>query len=127
VAIRRGQQGIHLWFVQVWDEGGGRLLKRDDTDLTAPDNVLWTTLTHETGQCMERSQSLVPGCDGALSRFLQVGKKQTHKISGEIDGRQSLQGLVELRGDKGEEQDQGIAVTALGVACQVAFPYKVLQ
>jgi hypothetical protein len=80
------------------------------------------TLTHETGQCMERSQSLVAGCDGALSRFFQVGKKQTHKFSGEIDGRQSLQGLVELRGDKAEEQDQGIAGNCVGCCVPGCFP-----
>src|ERR1700746_478071 len=76
---------------------------------------------------MERSQSLVAGCDGTLPRFFQMGKKQTHKIGREIDGRQSLQGLAELRCDKGEEQDQGIAVTTLCVACEVTFAYKVLQ
>jgi hypothetical protein len=81
--------------------------------------VLRTALPHEAGQCMERRQSLVAGCDRALTRFFQILEKQAQKIGGKIDHGQTVYGGLQLSGNEGTEQGKRISVTVLRVARQV--------
>ena len=56
---------------------------------------------------MKASQSLVTSGNGALPRFFQMGQKHTHHLNGEIGGSESIQRLVELGCNKGEEKHEG--------------------
>src|SRR5262249_2766449 len=55
-------------------------LKRDATDLTTPDNVLWTALSDEASQSMNRRQALVASCSRTLSGLFQIGQEEAHQI-----------------------------------------------
>jgi hypothetical protein len=47
--------------------------------------MLRTVLAHKTGQCVDRSKSLVAGRNHALTRLFQIGEKETHKTQDVIE------------------------------------------
>ena len=65
LAVRRGQERVHLRFVQIGDDGLAGLLEWDGTDLATPGDVFRTVLPHETRQRVPaRDHQRRPGNDG---------------------------------------------------------------
>jgi hypothetical protein len=125
--IRRGQQRVHLRFVQIGDDCLAGLLERDGANLATPGNVLGTVLSHEARQRMNCGQPLVAGGNRTLPCLFQIGQEETHQIRRYIDHLKPIHRLVQLGGSVRNQQRKGIAVTALRVARQIALGNKVFE
>jgi hypothetical protein len=84
-------------------------------------------LSHEVRQRMNRGQPLVASGNRTLPRLLQIGQEEPHQIRRYIDHHQSVHRLVQFVGNERNQQSEGIAVTALRVAGQIAFGYQMFE
>jgi hypothetical protein len=78
----------------------------------------------ETGKGMNPAEPLVACADRAVPLFFHMRQKETHHLRGEIVHRQTVDPLVYLAGQIGQQQYEHVAVAFLGIDGKVAFGHQ---
>src|SRR5439155_2649370 len=117
----------NLRLVEIGHHRVGTFLVRHAAHLCTPVDVFGTVLADEAGQSMNGGQPLVASRNAAVSGSFDVTEKVSHQLRRHVDHRESIHWLVQVDRYKGNEQAQGIAVTAPRVAGEVAFADQVLE
>ena len=122
-----GEESVHFRFVEIADLRLAGSLDGNQVDLRPPVDVFRCMLADETGKGMNAAEPLVACAYRAMPLFLHVGQEQAHHLRGEIVHRQTVDPLVQLRGQIGQQQDEHVAVALLGVDGKVAFGHQMFD
>jgi hypothetical protein len=104
-----------------------RLFERDQADLRAPLDMLWTAFADESREGVNAGETLVTGGGTAVSLLLEKDEKLTNKIGPKIDNGEPVDRLSEVAHCIGEKLCQHVAVASLGVDREVAIAHQVLE
>lgn len=81
----------------------------------------------EAREGMQRRQSLIACRDAAGSGLFEVSEKVPDAVGRQIVDDQPVDGDAPRRGDKRDQQGQGIAIAPPRVLREIAFAHQVLQ
>ena len=120
-AVRNLEQRFHLGLAEPADRLRRCLLGGDGADTCAPLEMSGVAAGDEAGEGADRRQALVAGLRGAAAVILDMVEELSHAPGREIVHRKPLDRLTGLGADEREKEGEGVAVTLLRVAGEVAL------
>src|SRR5438876_3377732 len=125
--VGSGEQGVHLWLLQIRNQPPGALFEGDCPNLLAPRDMLRAVNGHEMTECVDCRQALIACGYTTAAALFNVNEKPRHTLLRYINHGEFIDLFVDLSCGERDQQSKRIPIAPLRVHRQVAFPDEMFQ